>query len=326
VTWPAVERLDRVQRRRPWLAFPVAVAKKFGDDRAGSLAALIAYYSFSALFPLLLVLVTASEIVLRDQPSLRERLIGSAMTQFPVIGDRLAGSIAPIHGSAWVIALGSITALWAGLGGVGAAQRAMDDVWDVPRRDRPGFLPAHVRALAMLSVLGSFVLAVATATAVVGSLGAGPASVAAGWAFGIVLNTVLATAALRVLSSVRVAWRAFLPGGAFVGVVWTFLQAIGGWLVERRVRGASDLYGTFGVVLGLLAWIYLAAQTFVAGAEINVVRHRRLWPRRLFPPPLGARDREAIADDVREQVPRPEVDVRVGFHDRSGGVETGRDG
>jgi uncharacterized BrkB/YihY/UPF0761 family membrane protein len=63
-----VDGADRVQRRRPMLAFVVAVWKKFGDDRAGQLAALIAYYAFVAIFPLLLVLDTVLTIVLRHDP------------------------------------------------------------------------------------------------------------------------------------------------------------------------------------------------------------------------------------------------------------------
>jgi YihY family inner membrane protein len=321
-----VARLDRLQRTTPWLAFPVAVAKKFGDDRAGSLAALITYYGFTSLFPLLLVLVTATEVVLRARPDLRERLIETAVAQFPVIGDRLAGAIGPLEGSAWVIALGSVVAIWSGLGGVGAAQRAMDDVWDVPRRDRPPFLAAHLRALVMLLVLGTFVVAVSVATAAIGSLGDGAISIIGGLAVAVLLNTAVATVAYLVLSAAEVRWRAVLPGALFVAVAWTILQALGGWIVGRQIRGASDLYGTFGLVLGLLAWIYLAAQTFVLGAEINVVKHRRLWPRRLFPPPLGDEDRRAIEADVREQAPRPEVEVGVGFGEGHAGVEARRTG
>lgn len=40
--------------------------KKFSDDQAGSLAALIAYYGFVSIFPLLLVLVTVLGIVLES--------------------------------------------------------------------------------------------------------------------------------------------------------------------------------------------------------------------------------------------------------------------
>ena len=38
--------IDRYQRAHAWLGFPLAVAKRFGDSGAGSLAATIACYGF----------------------------------------------------------------------------------------------------------------------------------------------------------------------------------------------------------------------------------------------------------------------------------------
>src|ERR1039458_889564 len=59
-----IAALDRLQQSRPWLAFPIAVWKKFGDDQAGNLAALIAYYGFASLFPLLLAVGRLSPILI----------------------------------------------------------------------------------------------------------------------------------------------------------------------------------------------------------------------------------------------------------------------
>ena len=53
-----VRRVDRAQQGVRPLAFAVGVFKKFGDDRGGSLAALLTFYGFLSLFPLLLLLVT----------------------------------------------------------------------------------------------------------------------------------------------------------------------------------------------------------------------------------------------------------------------------
>ena len=80
---------DELQQRHAWLAVPVAVWKKFGDDQAGNLAALIAYYSFVAIFPLLLVLVTVLDLVLKNDPGL-QHLRG---------GDRPAGLAVPGGGA-----------------------------------------------------------------------------------------------------------------------------------------------------------------------------------------------------------------------------------
>src|SRR5271170_8261663 len=99
---------DTLQQRYEWLAVPVAVWKKFGDDEAGNLAALIAYYAFFAIFPLLLVLVTVLDIVLKDHPSLRESLLDSALSQYPVIGPQLGHNIGPLHASGLTLVIGLV--------------------------------------------------------------------------------------------------------------------------------------------------------------------------------------------------------------------------
>src|SRR5688572_866437 len=50
------ERFDRYQRRHPWAGYPIAVIYKFFDDQGTYLAALITFYGFLSLFPLLLLL------------------------------------------------------------------------------------------------------------------------------------------------------------------------------------------------------------------------------------------------------------------------------
>src|SRR6266496_6121521 len=89
----AVQAADALQQRHAWLAVPVAVWKKFGDDQAGNLAALIAYSALVAIFPLLLLLVTVLDIVLKNDPELKQKLLKAAVDQYPVIGPQLQGSI-----------------------------------------------------------------------------------------------------------------------------------------------------------------------------------------------------------------------------------------
>ena len=84
-----VRRADRFQQRHVVLAFPWAVAQKFGNDQAGGKAALMAYYGLFALFPLLLLLATILGFALSGDPALREQLIGGALGKIPVIGDQL---------------------------------------------------------------------------------------------------------------------------------------------------------------------------------------------------------------------------------------------
>jgi len=75
-------RLDDYQQRHAGLALPFAVFRKFGDDQAGNLAALIAYYAFFSIFPLLLALTTILGYVLSGHPALEQRVFSTALGQF----------------------------------------------------------------------------------------------------------------------------------------------------------------------------------------------------------------------------------------------------
>src|ERR1700733_5179800 len=102
-----LKRFDSFQQRRKWLALPIAVVKKFGDDQAGNLAALIAYYAFFSLFPLLLVLTTILGFVLHGNASAQHAVENSALAQFPIIGQRI--QLHALSGSVPALVIGLAT-------------------------------------------------------------------------------------------------------------------------------------------------------------------------------------------------------------------------
>lgn len=288
--------------------------KKFGDDQAGNLAALIAYYGFLSLFPLMLVMVTLLGLLLRTNPELQGTIKTSALANFPVIGDDISGSIHSLRGSGLALATGIVVSLWAGLGVMKVMQTAMNAVWNVPYRHRPNFFVSLLRAFMMLLVLGVITLASAAA----GGVGAGSDSLllgVAGIAFSVVLNLILFLLAFRILTTEDVTWGDVLPGAAVAAVAWTVLQAVGGYIVSHQLEGASDTYGAFATVIGLLAWIYLGAQMTLFAAEINVVRKRRLWPRAIVQPPLTDADERALKGYAEQEERRPEEEVVVRIQD-----------
>jgi YihY family inner membrane protein len=310
----ALTRADRIQRSRPWLALPVAVAKKSGEDRGGSLAALIAYYAFFSLFPLLLAFVTILGFFLQGDPALRQRVVDSALSTIPIIGDRIGQNVHELRGSGLILAVSLVTAIWSGLGVIRASQAAMDDVWDVPKRDRQAFIPSIARAVALLVAFG-IALGVSAALGWLGSARSvpEPALRALTTLGAVALNTGTFLVAFRLLTTADVSWRAVLPGSVLAGCAWTGLQLVGGYLVQHQLRSATEIYGLFAVVIGLLSWIYLAAQVTLFSAELNVVLHKRLWPRTLGPPPLNEEDRRAMEGYVQEEARRPEESVDVRF-------------
>lgn len=306
-----MDRVDDVQRSRAWTGFAFGVIKKFGDDQAGSLAALVAYYGFFSIFPLLLVLVTTLGFVLSGNEGARERLVDSALAQFPVIGPELGENVGAIEGSGLALGIGLGGALWAGLGAMNAAQQAMNSVWDVPLKARPNFLLKRVRALAMLVVLGGGIVA-STVLANVTAFGGAPSVLGrvAVVAVTAAVNAGIFLLAYRVLTDLDLAWRELVPGALVAGLAWTVLQLVGGWFVTRQLSGASHTYGVFGVVIGLLSWLYLVAQVSLFAAEINVVRARRLWPRSLTGRHLTEADERALQGyaKVEERLPRQQVE------------------
>lgn len=308
------QRFDHWQGSHPFVAIPVAVVKKFGDDRAGRLAALIAYYGFFSLFPLLLVLVSLLGFALQNDPDLQQRILDSALAQFPVIGQQIENNIGALSGSFLTLAVGLATALWSGIAVISATQDAMDEVWSVAKRDRPSFVRSKLRSLLGLVVIGTF-LVIAALLAGVGADGGWlsfPLRLAA--LIGtIALNVALFAGVFRILTVAEVGWRDVLPGAVFAGVGWFALLAVGSWLVAHQVRNASHVYGLFAIVIGLLGWVYLGAQLLLFAAELNVVLRRRLWPRALGGAPDTTRpDREVLAGEAREEsAPLPTTSSRT---------------
>ncbi|HEY2571278.1 MAG TPA: YihY/virulence factor BrkB family protein [Solirubrobacteraceae bacterium] len=308
-----IRALDRLQRRRAALGFPIGVLKKFSDDQAGGLAALIAYYGFFSLFPLLLVLVTVLGFVLKSNSDLYHQIVTSALGKFPVIGKDIEGHT--LKGSGIALAIGVLGALWAGLGVTLTAQRAMDQVWSIPMRLRRSFLGARVRGLLLLLALGGLNIVV---TAAVGLLvgGAGAALVqVAGLAASLLLDVLLFWAVFRLLTPEQIPTRDLLAGILIAAVGWALLQALGGWYVDRVVRRATATYGLFAIVIGLLSWLYLGAQMLLYAAEANVVRARRMWPRGLLDP-VTAADVQALRATAHVEERRAGEHVEVTFGSR----------
>ena len=310
--------VDLAQQRRPAIAFPYAVVKKFGDDQAGMLAALIAYYGFLSLFPLLLVLFTVLGLVAGHNPSIEHQITHSALAQFPIIGNQLAGNIHALDTSGpFALVIGLAGLLWGAQGVSQAGQYAMGEVWNIPMAERPSFVSRLGRSMLLFGVMGLFLL-VSTGLAGFSTFGAHSSSLGlpvkvGAVALSVIVNVVMYLLAFRILTPRQIRFREFRAGAIVGGIAWTIFQAAGGYLVGHQLKTSSQVYGFFGVVLGLLAFIYMGAQLSLYAAEVNVVRYRRLWPRGLVQPPLTKADRETMAAMAKKEARLPDQDVDVDF-------------
>lgn len=304
--------VDDLQQRHPRVSFPAAVVKKFGDDQASQLAALIAYYAFVSMFPLLLVFVTVLGFVLQGNPGAQESILDSTLSQFPIIGTQLQHNVHSLTGSTGALAIGLIGSLLGALGITGAAQNAFNQVWHVPRKDRPSFLSGRLRGLGTIAVLSLLsILSTLVSGAVAAQIPKGTLATAGGVVLALGASLLLFFGAFRLLTVDEVRTRDLLPGVLFAAVLWQVLQYVGGYYVAHVVRHAQETSGLFAFVLGLLAWLYLGGQLTLVAAEINVVRARRLWPRSFFTPPLLDADKRALISSagVEERVEQESVEV-----------------
>jgi len=309
-------RIDLYQQRRPPLAFPVAVAKKFGDDRAGRLAALIAYYGFFSIFPAMLALVTVLGFVLEGRDDLRRDIADSALAQFPVIGSKISDQVSqPLTGNTIALIVGIVGAVWAGMGAMQAAQDAMNEVWDVPRTQYPSFLVKRLRSIAMLLLIVIGLAASSTISQLAVNVVSGVVATVALFVATAACNALMYLVGFRLLTVARLTWRQVLPGAVAAGIGYTALQVIGTLYITRTLKGAQETYGTFAVVIGLLSWIYLIAQMTMFAAEANVVAARREWPRSLFTPAATSADERTVAAQATENTMDPEESVTVSFDD-----------
>jgi len=321
----ASDRLDAFQRRHRWAGFPIAVIYKFAEDQGPYLAALITYYGFLALFPLLLLFTSALGFVLQDNLDLQRRILDSTLSQFPVIGDELADPRG-LQGSGIALVIGGVVALYGAIGVAQAIQNAMNVAWAVPRNERPNPIFARLRSLLVIAIGGGAALATTALSAFGSSSGGFGVDLGVWTAILVVWAAVVVNAGLFLLVFwVSTAYRAsladLLPGAITAAVVWQALQLFGTAYVGTVVKDATGAYGVFAVVLGLLGWIYVASIGMVVSAEINIVRVKGLYPRALLTPftdnvDLTPADRRAYTDMARARRFKGFAKVMVEFdHD-----------
>jgi len=324
-----VQRLDAYQRRHPAVAQTIAVAYKFVDDQGGYLTALLTYYGFLSLFPLLLLLVTILGYLLQGSPELQQDIVNSAVSRFPVLGDQIAGNVQSLQGNPLALVAGIGFSLYGGLGVAQAGQMALNRIWGVPRNARPNPLLARLRSLVLLFALVVGVLvttALSAITAMADSLvpGKGPGVGIFAQLGAILISTGVLLLAFRLLTARQIPVRDLWMGALGAAIVGQALQLVGTYYVSTALEGATATYGAFGLVLGLISWIYLGALTVVVAAEVNAVRARRMWPRSLLTPftddvDLTRADERAYASYAQSERHKSFQTVDVQFERPEGG-------
>ncbi len=320
-----MERVDDFQRRHRALGIPIGVVYKFFDDQGGYLAAVISYYAFVAIFPILLIASSVLGFVLQGHPELQQRILTSALAQFPIVGDQL-GRPESIQGSTSAVVVGALAALYGVIGLGQAAHNAVNVVWAIPRNSRLNPVVSRFRGLVWLVLAGVALISVAVLTSLGANLDVFGTEIGGGlqWvavAATVVLTTAVLATMMRLSTPQKEQLREVLPGAATIAIGWQLLQMLGGAYVEHVIKKASQMNAVFATVLGLVALLYIATVIAMFGLEINVVLAKRLYPRALLTPFTDAirltdADKRVYREYARAQRHKGFERIEVSFGDQ----------
>lgn len=145
---------------------------------------------------------------------------------------------------------------WPWFGAVLAVQKRVDELGG-------GFVAGAVTLSLFLSLFPLLLVA----TAVLGFVSSGDAGFAADVVDTLGLSGAAAETVTEALASAE-EQRATASIVGFVGALWSALGVVG-------AVGHAALYGSIGVVLAILAWLFFFGRLLVYRAALNVVRYER---------------------------------------------------
>jgi membrane protein len=315
-----MKRLDEFQQRHVWAAFPYAVVKKFGEDQGGNLAALLSYYAFLSIFPLLLVFITIVGFLTPVDASAQSSVMSALNKYLPFLSSSSGGgNLQTLQAAKSGVALvvGIVLALWSGLAVANAAQTAFNGVYDVAYVDRPNIIIRVARSLLVVLVGAVLLMTTLLGGFVTGAtrLGYFPGMLTRVLAAAVIvaIDIVLFVFLFHWLTARDVRWRDALPGALIAAIAFAALQFLAGALYTHFVTSAGKTYGSFATVIGMLSFFYLLARIMLLCAEVNVVRQFGLYPRAVKQPPPTPADRRAYEMQAEEARYQRGEDVDVDY-------------
>lgn len=296
-----LERIDRFQQSHRLTSIIFAIIRKYGDDNAGYLASLITYYGFLSLFPLLLAATSIISIANNYHLPFAANVSAALSNNFPLIGQELQRNVHGLKSSGLSLVIGITLALFGARGVADAFRHAINEIWQIPKDDRPMFPSDILVSLKIIFVGGFGFILSSVVSSVMQNYGNNIFStiVANIISLGLIYLTLLAILLLAVPRSMK---RADMRRGA-IGTALGFqlLQLIGTLIVTHTLGRLSTTYGIFALVLGLLFYISLQAQILMYSLEYNVVMRRHLWPRSLFLEPVTPADKDALTGQAKKE-------------------------
>jgi YihY family inner membrane protein len=295
--WTTHPRVMAVRRRHAIVDVAVETLDGFRRHQTGRNAAVLAYWGFLSVFPLLLAATTILGFVLEGNEQLQQDIVDSALGQIPVVGSTIAANAGALEGNTWALVIGLATALWASMKAFLGVQAALDDVWEVDIDNRANIAVKRLRALIGLVAIGLAHVGTVVLSAIAGAAEIPSISKVLLIAGAVVINIGVVATVMRFLTEAPVTWAMVWPGAVFAGVLFTALQLVGTVVVSRMIANAGEIYGTFASMLALMSWFSLHALISLYGAELNAALVRRRGKQKLEQQQLDLTDGFASGHD-----------------------------
>lgn len=272
-------RVDLFQQRHSLLGFIYAVQKKYDEDEAGYEGALITYYGFLSLFPLLFILLSLLQLSIFKTYHLRNEIISVINQRLPILGSELQANIHSKHRAGIALVVSLLITLYGARSVANAFQHALDRFWLVPKAKRVAGVKGALQNLGIIVVGGVAIILATILSTFATSFGrSDPAR-----AFSLIVSMLtifgLVLMVFRFGASITPPIKKLLTGSLVAAVGLQVIQIFGSYLVLHELKKLSSLYGSFAIALGILFWIYIQVRIVLYAAEINTVRSFALWPR-----------------------------------------------
>jgi YihY family inner membrane protein len=276
-----LKSLNNIQQKHHSIAFVIAVIKKYSDDQAGREAALLTYYSFLSLFPLLLVLTTVTDTLISKDPNLRATVIKGLTDYFPLLGSQLSTHVHRLHEGGFALISGLLLIVYGTRGLANSFTHGVQDIWFIDKSKRDGFPKNIYNSLALIVVGGVGLIGASIIASLTSAAGHGMIF----RLFSLIINLFilfwLFCFLLKFCLPKQIMLKEIRLGAIVAAIGLLILQSLGGYILSHELKHLSALYSYFAVALGLIFWLYLQAQVIYYSVEIAVVNSKKLWPRSL---------------------------------------------
>lgn len=276
------KKANTYQQKFHLLAFIIAVAKKYSEDSAGRQAALLTYYTYLSLFPLLLILTTITDALVGDGSKAGGTVIKGLTNYFPLLGNQLSQHVHSLHETGLALVVGVLFLLYGTRGVADAFIHGVQHIWMAPEKSGgPNFYKRLYRSFSLVFIGGFGLLA----ASILAGLTSSADHTFLFRILSLVVNFFILFWLFRIVLDIslprHVSPQETRTGAAVAAIGLLILQSLGGYIIAHELKHLSALYSYFALPLGLLFWIYLQSQVLFYSIEIAIVKSQKLWPRSL---------------------------------------------